>query len=96
LRARDWSSSKAFKLLQGTIEWRRSFKPNLIEAKNISNEASTGKLFHHGSDSLGRPVIYMTPARENSKDYEKNIQLLVYTIESAIAAMPPNVEQVCV
>ncbi|KAL9655638.1 hypothetical protein ABK040_002301 [Willaertia magna] len=37
----------------------------------------------------------MYPSRENSTDYEKNIKLLVYTVERAIDSMPEGVEQMC-
>ena len=50
-------------------------------------------MFRFGTDLVGRPVIYMNPAKENSKDYEKNLKLIVYTMEAAVRSMPPNVEQ---
>jgi hypothetical protein len=93
LRARDWNVKKASHLLMDTLKWRREYKPDEICWKDIAFEASSGKIFKRGEDILGRPCIYMTPARENSTNYEKNIKLLVYTIEQAIASMKDGVEQ---
>lgn len=85
--------SKSHKMLLDSLKWRREYKPEEIEGEKLSLEASTGKMFRRGFDSIGRPAIYMTPSRENSTDYVKNVQLLVYTIEQAIASMGENVEQ---
>ncbi|KAG2393487.1 hypothetical protein C9374_007018 [Naegleria lovaniensis] len=95
LRARDYDINKAEKLMNTCLEWRRSFKPDEITAEEIDSEASSGKLFQRGFDKLNRPIVYMFPARENSTDYEKNIKLLVYTLERAVDAMPEGVEQMC-
>ncbi|EFC49514.1 hypothetical protein NAEGRDRAFT_78034 [Naegleria gruberi] len=93
LRARDYDLNKAEKLMNSCLEWRRTFKPDEITAKELEDESSSGKLFQRGFDKNNRPIIYMFPARENSTDYEKNIKLLVYTMERAVDAMPEGVEQ---
>jgi len=93
LKARDWDLKKSMKLIKSSIEWRRTSKPEAIFASDLTAQAISGKIFRRGVDQKGRPVIYMTPARENSTDYEKNLQLIVYTVERAIDSMGPNVEQ---
>lgn len=93
LKARDWDLKKSLKLLISSIEWREKTQPDSIYASDLTAQAISGKTYRRGFDKLGRPVIYMTPARENSTDYEKNLQLIVYTVERAIDSMGPNVEQ---
>ena len=79
--------------MKSCMEWRRSFKPEEITAEELEDEASSGKLFHRGFDKNNRPIIYMYPSRENSTNYDKNIKLLVYTLERAVDSMPEGVEQ---
>eukprot|EP01132_Coremiostelium_polycephalum_P009069 gene9069-11107_t len=86
LRAREYQLDAAFDLFKGTLAWRKSYKPHEITAESLSHEASTGKQYVLGK-SLGRSVIYMRPVRENTKNYDKQIQLLVYNIERAISYM---------
>jgi hypothetical protein len=93
LRARDWNLNKSYKMLRDTLKWREEFKVEQITAEHVKEEAKTGKMFKRGHDALGRPTVYMTPQRENSKNYTKNLQLLVYTIERAIDSLPEGVEQ---
>lgn len=93
LRARDWNVKKSYKMLMDTLEWRRTYRPDEICAEELRFEASTGKMFRRGFDYLGRPILYLTPARENSTNYENNLKLLVYTMEQAIASMAVGVEQ---
>ncbi|KAL0477247.1 hypothetical protein AKO1_005840 [Acrasis kona] len=93
LRARDWDSTKANKMLRDTLQWREDFKPELISAEHLTQEASSGKMYRRGVDKFGRPVIFMSPGKENSTDYVKNVKLLVYTLERAVDNMPDGVEQ---
>ncbi|KYQ93182.1 cellular retinaldehyde-binding/triple function domain-containing protein [Tieghemostelium lacteum] len=86
LRARDYDLELAYNLFLGTLEWRKTFKPYEISAEELAHEASTGKSYVYGK-SLGRSCIYLTPSRENTKNYEKQIKLLVYNIERAISQM---------
>lgn len=93
LKARDFELTKAHKLLRGTLQWRNAFKVDQIAAEHLTEQACTGKLFRRGHDTFGRPVVYMTPKHENSKDYDKNLQLLVYTIERCVESMGEDVQQ---
>lgn len=93
LVARDWSLSKSHKMIRNTLKWREEYKPDQISFNEIKSVAETGKLYNHGCDKSGRPIVIMVPARENSKDYAQNLRYVVYTIERAVAAMPPGVEQ---
>jgi len=93
LRARDWDIKKANKLLRESLEWREEYKPELITADDLKNEASTGKMYRRGFDKNGRPVVFMSPGKENSSDYVRNVKLLIYTLERTIDSMSDGVEQ---
>jgi hypothetical protein len=93
LRARDWDVKKALKLLQGSFEWRDRYQPENLDARDLDKEASNGKVFQTGFDKKGQPIVYMIPANNTSEDYDKGVQLLVYTMEKAIESMPEGVEQ---
>ncbi|EFA81917.1 hypothetical protein PPL_05149 [Heterostelium album PN500] len=79
-----------------TIAWRREYKPHEITAEHLSFENSTGKQYVNGKTKENLPVIYQRPSRENTKTYERQIQLMVYTLERAIEHMDEKrgVEQV--
>lgn len=77
-------------MLQETIEWRKEFEiPKLLTdfKATIALENSTGKMYVRGFDKEGRPLIYMKPVNENTKDHLGNIKHLVYTMERAVACM---------
>jgi hypothetical protein len=93
LRARDYNVKKALKLLSGSLEWRAKMNPDRLDARKLETEAKEGKLFQHGFDKLNRPLVYMIPGRSFSKDHPSGVQLLIYTMERAIQAIPQGGEQ---
>lgn len=94
LVARDWNVSKAHKMLRNTLKWRQEFKPETIQFEDIRKCADSGKIYQLGYDKVGRPLLVMTPARENSKlDNDTNLKFLVYMLEKAIEAMPHDQQQ---
>ncbi|EFA76292.1 cellular retinaldehyde-binding/triple function domain-containing protein [Heterostelium album PN500] len=92
LRAREYDLQASFNLLKKTLEWRKQYKPDEITAEHLSYEASTGKQYCNGKTKDGKPAIYMRPVRENTKNYERQIQLLVYTLERAIQHIDRSTE----
>ncbi|GAM28095.1 hypothetical protein SAMD00019534_112710 [Acytostelium subglobosum LB1] len=96
LRARDYDLTQSFNMLKKTLAWRRDYKPWEITAEHLSFEAATGKQYVNGKIKDGKPVIYMRPSRENTKTHDRQIQLMVYTLERAIEQMDAanGVEQV--
>ena len=44
MRAAKWKFDDAKKRINGTIEWRREYKPELIEPGKVGVEAETGKM----------------------------------------------------
>jgi hypothetical protein len=45
MRAAKWKMDDAKKRAQATVEWRRDFRPDLIEPGEVSIEQETGKLW---------------------------------------------------
>lgn len=74
LRARNWQLGPAHKLLRNSLEWRRTFRPMDIDPVSLDAEASSGKLYVHGFDRHGHPVMYQKPRRQNTKDYPSQVR----------------------
>ncbi|RSH93066.1 hypothetical protein EHS25_007419 [Saitozyma podzolica] len=96
MRAAKWKMDDAKRRIKGTIEWRREFKPELIEPEDVSVEAETGKIIISGFDYDARPIIYMRPGRENTETSPRQIRHLIFNLERAIDLMPPGQEQVAI
>ncbi|KAI9229992.1 MAG: CRAL-TRIO domain-containing protein [Piptocephalis tieghemiana] len=94
LRAHRWSVPSAKKGLAETLEWRRSYKPDMIPPEEVRVEGETGKTFPSGFDRMGRPIIYMRPRLENTKTSDRQLRYVVFVLERALAMMPPGVETV--
>ncbi|KAA8531879.1 hypothetical protein F0562_006404 [Nyssa sinensis] len=94
LVARNWNVDKAKKMLEETLKWRSTYKPEEIRWHEVAHEGETGKVsranFH---DRLGRTVLIMRPGMQNSTSPEDNIRHLVYLIENAILNLPEGQEQ---
>jgi len=84
LRARKWDVLKAFEMLKKTLLWRKEYKPESITFEDIEEELRTGKQYRSGRDRFGRRIIVMRPSRENTREHDGNIRLLVYTFENAL------------
>lgn len=52
----------------------------------------TGKEVIFGNDVQGRPAVYLIPSRQNTQENPKQIDFVVYMLESAIDLMGPGVE----
>ncbi|WWC66048.1 uncharacterized protein I303_108670 [Kwoniella dejecticola CBS 10117] len=96
MRAAKWKFEDAKKRIQGTLEWRREYKPELIEPGDVGVEAETGKIILTGFDYDSRPILYMRPGRENTERSPRQIRHLIYHLERAIDFMPPGQEQVAI
>uniref|UniRef100_A0A5B6ZNT5 Putative random slug protein 5 isoform X3 n=1 Tax=Davidia involucrata TaxID=16924 RepID=A0A5B6ZNT5_DAVIN len=94
LVARNWNVDKSKKMLEETLKWRSTYKPEEIRWHEVAHEGETGKVsranFH---DRLGRTVLIMRPGMQNSTSAEGNIRHLVYLIENAILNLPEGQEQ---
>ncbi|KAI4363938.1 hypothetical protein MLD38_020095 [Melastoma candidum] len=94
LKARNWSTKKATKMLKDTIKWRLEFKPEKIRWDDIASEGKTGKIYKASySDKKGRTVLVMRPGFQNTNSSKGQIRYLVYCMESAITSLPPELDQ---
>eukprot|EP01100_Stratorugosa_tubuloviscum_P004066 TRINITY_DN1_c3_g1_i1.p1 TRINITY_DN1_c3_g1~~TRINITY_DN1_c3_g1_i1.p1 ORF type:complete len:368 (+),score=167.60 TRINITY_DN1_c3_g1_i1:127-1230(+) len=83
LRSRDWHLGKAHALLLGTLIWRREFHPDEIDKNELIEEAASGKMYINSFDRFNRPVIYMKPRYDTTKDIDKKFKHLIHTLETA-------------
>ncbi|KAK2638429.1 hypothetical protein Ddye_026224 [Dipteronia dyeriana] len=95
LRARNWNTKKASKMLQDTLRWRMQCKPDKIRWEDIAQEAATVKVYRANySDKFGRPVLIMRPDCQNRSPIERQIKYFVYCMENAIMSLNPGMEQI--
>lgn len=94
LIAREWDVDQSEEMLKESLKWRKEFKPHEITAKDIEEEGKTGKMYVHGCDVKGRPIVIMRPERENTTNGEQQLKYLVYTLERAISMMKDGVSQI--
>ncbi|XP_024032678.1 phosphatidylinositol transfer protein 3-like [Morus notabilis] len=94
LEARNWNVDKSKKMLEESLRWRATYKPEEIRWNEVAHEGETGKVskanFH---DRLGRPVLIMRPGLQNTNSPEGNIRHLVYLIENGVLNLPEDQEQ---
>ncbi|KDP38612.1 hypothetical protein JCGZ_05319 [Jatropha curcas] len=94
LEARNWNVDKAHKMLEETLKWRATYKPEEIRWHEISHEGETGKVFRANfHDRHGRTVLIMRPGKQNTTCAEDNIRHLVYLIENSILNLSEGQEQ---
>ena len=87
LRARAWDVAKATKLLHGSLQWRASVAIDALCFKDVAPEAVTGKMFRlPGVDKKGRPVLLMSPGKENTRDAAGQLRFLQWTMEDMVRA----------
>ncbi|XP_073281210.1 uncharacterized protein [Primulina huaijiensis] len=94
LEARNWNVDKAQIMLEGSLKWRETYKPEEIRWHEVAHEGETGKVskanFH---DRKGRTILIMRPGKQNTTYPEGNIRHLVYLMENAILSLPEGQEQ---
>ncbi|KAI3767186.1 hypothetical protein L2E82_17274 [Cichorium intybus] len=94
LEARNWNVEKAKKMLEETLAWRSTYKPEEIRWTEIAHEGETGKVFRANfHDRFGRTVLIMRPGRQNTTNMDNQIRHLVYLIENAILNLPEGQEE---
>lgn len=85
LKARNWNTKKANKMLKETLKWRLEYKPEKIIWEDIAQEAKTGKIYRANyTDKQGRTVLVMRPSSQNTESTTGQIRYLVYCMEHAI------------
>lgn len=94
LEARNWNVDKAKKMLEETLRWRASFKPEEICWNEVAVEGETGKVYRADfHDRNGRTVLILRPGMQNTTGMDNQIKHLVYLIENAILNLPEGQEQ---
>ncbi|OWM74576.1 hypothetical protein CDL15_Pgr005156 [Punica granatum] len=94
LVARNWNVNKARKMLEESIKWRESYKPEEIRWPEVAHEGETGKVSRANFfDRFGRTVLIMRPGKQNTASPEGNIRHLVYIIENSILNLREGQEQ---
>eukprot|EP00188_Purpureofilum_apyrenoidigerum_P000497 Plantae.Rhodophyta-Purpureofilum_apyrenoidigerum.ctg12151.p1 GENE.Plantae.Rhodophyta-Purpureofilum_apyrenoidigerum.ctg12151~~Plantae.Rhodophyta-Purpureofilum_apyrenoidigerum.ctg12151.p1 ORF type:complete len:296 (-),score=69.50 Plantae.Rhodophyta-Purpureofilum_apyrenoidigerum.ctg12151:266-1153(-) len=100
IRARKMDVDKAFAMIQDTLKWRKEFDVvGLLQSdlNLVKSESTTGKMYAGGHDKSGRPILYMKPRNQNTKDTTANIQHLVYSLERTCAnAVSPQEKMVLI
>ena len=52
-------------------------------------------MYFKGFTKSGFPVIYMRPGRDTNDDNDLKFKYLVYTLERAVAHLPPGIDFLC-
>uniref|UniRef100_A0A7N0TQR9 CRAL-TRIO domain-containing protein n=1 Tax=Kalanchoe fedtschenkoi TaxID=63787 RepID=A0A7N0TQR9_KALFE len=94
LDARNGNVEKAKKMLEESLKWRSTFKPEDIRWSDVAMEGETGKLFRANfHDRHGRTVLILRPGMQNTNSIDSQMKHLVYNIENAIFNLPEGQEQ---
>ncbi|XVF63873.1 hypothetical protein PTKIN_Ptkin09bG0121200 [Pterospermum kingtungense] len=94
LEARNWNVEKSKKMLEETLKWRSTYKPEEIRWHEIAGEGETGKVYRANfHDRHGRTVLILRPGKQNTTSLNNQLRHLVYLIENAILNLPEGQEQ---
>ncbi|KAG4944671.1 hypothetical protein AAZX31_17G236800 [Glycine max] len=94
LEARNWNVDKSKKMLEETLRWRSTYKPEEIRWHEVAIEGETGKLYRANfHDRQGRNVLILRPGMQNTTSMENQLRHLVYLLENAMLNLPPGQEQ---
>nr|GEW61226.1 hypothetical protein [Tanacetum cinerariifolium] len=95
LEARNWNVDKAKKMLEETLVWRSTYKPEEIRWEEVAAEGETGKMFRGNFyDRHGRTILIMKPGLQNTTSLDSQIKQLVYMMENAILNLPQGQEEI--
>ncbi|KAL2498383.1 Sec14p-like phosphatidylinositol transfer family protein [Abeliophyllum distichum] len=94
LVARNWNVEKSKKMLEETLRWRSTYKPEEIRWHEVAIEGETGKVYRANfRDRHGRTVLILRPGMQNTSSLDNQMKHLVYLIENAILNLPEDQEQ---
>ncbi|KAF9565481.1 hypothetical protein EC968_004067 [Mortierella alpina] len=107
LRARKWNVTNGMNMILKAFKWRleddieevKSKSEDELDAKykGFRLQMEMGKSFVHGTDKMGRPVVYINvrmhkPADQDPKALEK---FTIYVMETGRLMIQPPVETAC-
>ncbi|KAF2718925.1 CRAL/TRIO domain protein [Polychaeton citri CBS 116435] len=95
LRATKWNTRQALTRLQSTLSWRREYGADNFSHEYISPENETGKQVQLGFDKDARPVLYLNPAKQNTKMSDRQIHHLCYMLDRTLDMLPAGQEKTC-
>ncbi|XP_058080977.1 uncharacterized protein LOC131229119 [Magnolia sinica] len=94
LEARNWNVDRSKKMLEETLKWRSTYKPEEIRWHEVAIEGETGKAYRANfNDHQGRTVLILRPGKQNTSSHDNQLRHLVYLIENAIISLPEGHEQ---
>ena len=103
LRAAKWNPTHAIKNLTDTLVWRREIgltydaeDKNQLTADVVAIENETGKETILGFDRDDRPLFYMKNGRQNTEPSFRQVQHMIFMMESAVTMTPQGVEKITV
>lgn len=101
LTAREFDTVKAFEMWKKWVDWRLSYKPDLISLNEevVRKQFESGKLMWHKTDKGNRPCLYyrMKYHVPNLADLDNTLRFLVFMIEQGcVEADKLGSRQICV
>ncbi|GME73205.1 unnamed protein product [[Candida] boidinii] len=95
LRACNWDENQAIQRITNSIAWRREFgiaggKFQTLTPEMVSVENETGKQQIFGYDNGRRPCLFLMSGRQNTKTSMRQIQHLIFMLETTLDIMPQN------
>ncbi|KAG9442687.1 hypothetical protein H6P81_018541 [Aristolochia fimbriata] len=94
LEARNWNVDKSRKMLEETLKWRSTYKPEEIRWHEVASEGETGKVYRASfCDRRGRTILILRPGKQNTSSHDNQLRHLVYLIENAILNLAEGQEQ---
>jgi hypothetical protein len=90
LLARDGDVEKASEMISNEHVFRRANMP--ISKSMFMPDLLTGKMYVHGQDKLGHPLLIFSQCKHWAKerDMEANKRLVMWFLFQAQSVMPPN------
>ncbi|KAJ3014476.1 UNVERIFIED_CONTAM: hypothetical protein HDU68_000253 [Siphonaria sp. JEL0065] len=97
LTATKWDLDAAIAKLQGTLVWRKEYKPDQINANEVEIEAECGKGYMTGFDKAGQPVIYAVARLDVTKTWDRALRFALFMIERGLkVADKEGTEKLCI
>jgi len=93
LIARGGVVDKAREMLKAHMEWRSSNLPIYKEA--CIGEISKGKIYNHGVDKEGHPLVVFRPKMNDCdvRDVEETCRMALWWTEAIVAQMPSDISK---
>lgn len=94
LEARNWNIDEAKKMLQDSLQWRNTYKPEEIRWDEVADVGENGLVsIADFCDRQGRVVLIMRPGMQKTMAGEGNLRHLVHLVEKAVHNLPEGQEQ---